>query len=72
VPTGQGRSTTRPHARSHTGMRIHPHDLGSGRLRHARPDSTTYLGAIETAEAFGKRIYLEAWKRGCSRAENRA
>jgi len=31
-------------------------------------DSTTYTGAIETAEEFGKRIYLEAWKRGWSRA----
>ena len=35
------------------------------------PDSTTYTGAIETAEAFGKRIYLEAWKRGWSRAETK-
>src|ERR1019366_10680918 len=26
------------------------------------PNSTTYTGAIETAEEFGKRIYLEAWK----------
>jgi hypothetical protein len=32
------------------------------------PDSTTYSGAIETAEEFGKRIYLEAWNRGWSRA----
>jgi hypothetical protein len=32
------------------------------------PDSTTYVGAIETAEEFGKRIYLEAWKRGWPRA----
>ena len=32
------------------------------------PDSTTYTGAIETAEEFGKRIYLEAWKQGWSRA----
>jgi hypothetical protein len=32
------------------------------------PGSTTYTGAIETAEEFGKRIYLEAWKRGWSRA----
>ena len=32
------------------------------------PDSTTYTGAIETAGEFGKRIYLEAWKRGWSRA----
>lgn len=28
------------------------------------PDSTTYIGAIETAEAFGFRIYTEAWRRG--------
>ena len=32
------------------------------------PDSTTYVGAIETAEEFGKRLYVEAWKRGWSRA----
>jgi hypothetical protein len=32
------------------------------------PDSTTYTGAIETAEEFGKRIYREAWNRGWSRA----
>src|ERR1022692_4919245 len=31
-------------------------------------DSTTYVAAIETAEEFGKRIYLEAWKRGWRRA----
>ncbi len=35
------------------------------------PDSTTYTGAIETAEQFGKRIYLEAWKRGWNRAEKK-
>jgi hypothetical protein len=35
------------------------------------PDSTTYTGAIETAEEFGKRIYLEAWQRGWSRAANK-
>lgn len=35
------------------------------------PDSTTYTGAIETAEDFGKRIYWEAWKRGWSRAEKK-
>jgi hypothetical protein len=32
------------------------------------PDSTTYTGAIETAGEFGRRLYLEAWKRGWSRA----
>lgn len=35
------------------------------------PDSTTYVGAIETAEDFGKRLYLEACKRGWSRAEKK-
>jgi hypothetical protein len=35
------------------------------------PQSTTYVGAIETAAEFGKRIYLEAWKRGWSRAEKK-
>jgi hypothetical protein len=34
-------------------------------------DSTTYTGAIETAEEFGKRIYLEAWNRGWGRAEKK-
>src|SRR2546426_2643997 len=28
------------------------------------PDSTTYVGAVETAEEFGFRIYTEAWRRG--------
>ena len=32
------------------------------------PDSTTYTGAIETADEFGKRIYLEAWNRGWNHA----
>jgi len=35
------------------------------------PDSTTYTGAIETAEEFGKRLFLEAWTRGWSRARLR-
>ena len=35
------------------------------------PDSTTYTGAIETAEEFGRRIYVEAWKRGWSRAKKK-
>ena len=35
------------------------------------PHSTTYTGAIETAEDFGKRIYWEAWQRGWSRAEKK-
>jgi hypothetical protein len=35
------------------------------------PGSTTYTGAIENAQQFGKRIYVEAWKRGWSRAEKK-
>jgi hypothetical protein len=35
------------------------------------PDSTTYTGAIETAEEFGKRLYVEAWKRGWSHAASK-
>lgn len=35
------------------------------------PDSTTYTGAIETAEEFGRRLYVEAWKRGWSRAHKK-
>ena len=35
------------------------------------PDSTTYTGAIETVEEFGPRIYLEAVKRGWSRAQQK-
>lgn len=34
-------------------------------------DSTTYTGAIETAEGFGKRLYLQAWKRGWGRAQKK-
>jgi hypothetical protein len=34
-------------------------------------DSTTYVGAIETAEEFGKRLYVETWKRGWSRAQKK-
>lgn len=35
------------------------------------PDSTTYTGAIEPAEEFGKRLYLEAWQRGWPRAQKK-
>jgi len=35
------------------------------------PDSTTYTGAIETAEEFGPRLYREAGKRGWSRAQKK-
>lgn len=35
------------------------------------PQSTTYTGAIETAEEFGRRLSLEAWNRGWSRAQKK-
>jgi hypothetical protein len=34
-------------------------------------DSTSYVAAIETAEAFGLRLYTEAWQRGWSRARKK-
>jgi hypothetical protein len=34
-------------------------------------DSTTYVGAVETAEEFGRRLYAEAWRRGWARAERK-
>jgi hypothetical protein len=33
--------------------------------------STTYTGAIETAELFGRRLYAEAWERGWDRAKKK-
>jgi hypothetical protein len=35
------------------------------------PDTTTYVGAIETSEEFGKRIYAEARQRGWRSAEKK-
>lgn len=35
------------------------------------PGSTTYVGAIENAAQFGKRLYVETWKRGWSCAEKK-
>ncbi len=35
------------------------------------PDSTTYIGAVENAEQFGTRLYVEVWKRGWGRAETK-
>jgi hypothetical protein len=35
------------------------------------PDSTTYVGAIEPAEEFGQRLYVEVWKRGWNHAEKK-
>ena len=43
-----------------------------GQGRAARQEgSTTYTGGIETAEAFGRRIYVEAHRRGWNRAKKK-
>lgn len=34
-------------------------------------DSTSYVGAIESCEEFGRRLYAEAWRRGWARAEKK-
>jgi hypothetical protein len=34
-------------------------------------NSTTYVGAIESAEEFGRRLYAEAWRRGWGRAKKK-
>jgi hypothetical protein len=34
-------------------------------------DSTTYVGAIEGCEEFGRRLYAEAWQRGWARADKK-
>jgi hypothetical protein len=36
------------------------------------PDSTSYVAAIEIAEQFGLRLYAEAWRRGWSKARQKA
>jgi hypothetical protein len=33
--------------------------------------STSYVGAIESCEEFGRRLYAEAWQRGWARAEKK-
>jgi hypothetical protein len=35
-------------------------------------DSTSYVGAIESCEEFGRRLYAEAWRRGWARADKKA
>lgn len=34
-------------------------------------DSTSYVGAIESCEEFGRRLYREAWRRGWARADKK-
>lgn len=34
-------------------------------------DTTTYVGAIESCEEFGRRLYAEAWRRGWGRADKK-
>jgi hypothetical protein len=43
--------------------------LGLRRPYDSRPQLDQPIRAIENAEKFGKRLYVEAWQRGWSRAE---
>ncbi len=52
-------------------MCIHPDKWDQEGCPIRDPESTTYTGAIETAEEFGERIYLEVWNRGWSRAKTK-
>jgi len=47
---------------------LHANQGGRGGYPVRDPESTTYVGAIETAEEFGRRIYAEAVRRGQARA----
>ena len=63
---GKTEGATGPHARVKLGCVFTQTKWDEEGYAIRDPDSTTYTGAIETAEHFGKRLYLEAWKRGWS------
>jgi len=73
VSETQGRQGKQPGQPSHTREAklgcVFTQTTRDGEGRPVRdPDSTSYVGAIETAEEFGLRIYTEAWRRGWERA----
>ena len=51
-------------------QRIMPRSCGH-KAHYRQRRSRQTIGAIETAEKFGKRFYVEAWKRGWSRARKK-
>jgi hypothetical protein len=70
---GKDRGSTGTHARSQAGLRVSPRPHGTKQGYPIRdPDSTTYTGAIETADAVWQDgSIVEAWQRGWSRAEKK-
>ena len=73
------KAETAGHAGKLEGQSAHTREVKLGCIftqtstnRDGRPvreeESTSYVGAIETAEQFGLRLYTEAWRRGWSRA----
>ena len=73
------KAETAGHAGKVEGQSAHTREVKLGCIftqtttnRDGRPvreeESTSYVGAIETAEQFGLRLYTEAWRRGWSRA----
>src|ERR1035438_6444012 len=61
---GQDRGTARPHTRVQARQVFTQTTVDEEGWPIRAPDSTSYVGAIETAEEFGFRIYTEAWRRG--------
>jgi hypothetical protein len=59
----QSRGPATPHARDEVGC-VFTQTTTDDKGRPIDPASTTYTGAIETAESFGRHIYTEAWERG--------
>ena len=68
---GQGRRHgAHPRGQAWAASSRRPHWTAEGRPVRDQ-HSTTYTGAIEDAEAFGRRIYDEAWRRGLHRGRAR-
>ncbi len=68
---GRNRGQDRPNRRANSPHRVQSSEPYSCRLSWIKqgwpirdPDSTSYVGAVETADEFGYRVYTEAWRRG--------
>ena len=57
---GEDQRPAGAHTRSQTRLRVYSDHVGPEGYAIRDPDSTTYCGAIKTAEEFGKLIYHDA------------
>ncbi len=74
VAETQGRAGRRPRTPAKTrevkiGCVFTQSGLDSQGRPHRDPQSTSYVAAIEATEAFGRRLYAEAFKRGVQKAQ---